>query len=88
MVVGELLVLPLGPVVEEREGDQSWTSVPRKLEQLGVDLRIAVLEHGRDDLLLEGREHLHHLPVHVSVLLPQLLQRWSNVVSLFRKAHN
>ena len=82
MVEGDVLVLPLGPVVKRAEEDHRRAGVPGELDELLVELDVAVLEHGRDDLLLEGRQRLRHLSVDVVVLLPQLLQRGGDVGSL------
>ena len=79
---GDVLVLPLGPVVQRAEEDHRRAGVPGELDELLVELDVSVLEHGRDDLLLEGRQRLSHLSVDVVVLLPQLLQRGGDVGSL------
>ena len=55
MVVGDLLVLPLRPLVQHTKEDDRRAGITGELEELLVELSVAVFEHGRDDLLFEGR---------------------------------
>jgi len=74
VVEGDALVCSLGPVVDKNASGEARASFQEKVHELLEDFRVCILEHGRNNVLLKGRQVLSNHAVYAMVLLlPQLL---------------
>ena len=72
MVKSELIKLPVSPHVSGVPEAQARTALIKDGAELLHDLLRCVFQHGRHDVLLEWRQVLRNLAIHLIVLLPQL----------------
>ena len=69
---GDTLVLSLRPIIDRNAEAKTGAGLDSKLGDLLEDLGISILEHGRNNLLLERGKVLSYLAIDIVVLLPKL----------------
>jgi len=72
VVVSKILVLPLAPVISNGTDTEARSGLASELLNSLDGVGDEVLQQGANNVLLEGRQVLGDLAVHLVVLLPQL----------------
>jgi hypothetical protein len=75
VVEGDALVLSLRPIIDGNAEAKTGAGLDCELGDLLEDLGISILEHGRNNLLLERGKVLSYLAIDVVVLLPKLVKK-------------